>query len=455
MGGKRREASGPVPAQPQIPSRDRDLEEIAPGRHQDSRSEDRQEHPLRIRRTIPPTAAPISPTELLHGFRGIVDGSLANRLEREIREHFGTEHVFLASSGKAALFLILSGLKRMSRRRKVILPAYTCFSVPSAVRMAGLEIVLCDIRPETLDFDYPELAELADHDTLCVIPTHLFGIPSDIAKVREICGRRGIYILEDAAQAMGVESPQGKPGTLGDVAFFSLGRGKTLTCGSGGIILTTDADIAESIRECASESSRVSIVEYLKDIMESVFLAIFLHPSLYWFPKLLPFLKIGETRFCRTFPVHPLTGFKAGLLHDWRAKMELHNRSRSRNAAYYMDALGLAGRMPIYSADRSFLRFPVYAGDKRSKKELCELGDLLGISPMYPSSINNIPEIRDDFHGTACPGAERIAETLVTLPTHAFLEDRDRTAVREAVTDRFRDPRNADCAVTRNASSAC
>ena len=143
-------------------------------------------------RTLPPTAAPISLTDLMHGFYGIANKKLAEKLERELKEYFGVPHAFLVSSGKAALFLILSGLKRLTRKRKVILPAYTCFSVPSAIRMAGLEIVLCDIRPETLDFDFSQLRDLLDDDTMCVISTHLFGIPADVSKVRGLCGNRKI-----------------------------------------------------------------------------------------------------------------------------------------------------------------------------------------------------------------------------------------------------------------------
>ena len=187
--------------------------------------------------------------DLLHGFHGIVNGKSPERLQREIKEYFGKEHVFLVSSGKAALFLILSGLKRLTGKKKVILPAYTCFSVPSSVRMAGLEIVLCDIKKETLDYDYNQLQRLLDDDILCILSIHLFGIPSDVANIRSLIGNRKIFIVEDAAQAMGGSCDGQKLGTLGDVGFFSLGRGKNIACGSGGVVITSSEDIADSIRE--------------------------------------------------------------------------------------------------------------------------------------------------------------------------------------------------------------
>jgi len=388
---------------------------------------------VKIQRTIPPAAAPISLMDFVYGLYGIVNKETVAKLEHEIKEYFETKYVFLASSGKAALFLILSGLKRLSGKNKVIIPAYTCFSVPSAIRMAGLEIVPCDIRPDTLDYDFSELKSLVDEDTLCILSTHLFGIPSDVAKIRDLCGEKGIPVVEDAAQAMGAEHENKKLGTFGDVAFFSLGRGKNITCGSGGIIITSAENIAGSIGKCCSQLESVPTVEYLKDIMEIIFLMIFLHPSLYWFPKSLPFLKIGDTRFYWTFPVRGLTGFKAGLLYNWRKKLESFNRSRSAIADYYIRSLGLKDSMPIYAGAIAYLRFPMYLNGNQSKDKLCESGNSLGISPMYPSPINEIQEIKEDFGNSKYACAERIADTLVALPTHVLLNEKDQWTISEAV----------------------
>jgi dTDP-4-amino-4,6-dideoxygalactose transaminase len=393
---------------------------------------------MRIKRTIPPTAAPISPTDLLYGFYGIANKKLNEKLERELKEYFGATHAFLVSSGKAALFLILSGLKKLTRKRKVIVPAYTCFSVPSAIRMAGLEIVVCDVRPETLDFDFSQLRDLIDDDTMCVISTHLFGVPADVSKVRDLCEHRKIFIIEDAAQAMGAVSGRGKLGTFGDVAFFSLGRGKNITCGSGGIIITSAEDIVDSIRKDYADLEKVPMIEYMKYIVEIVFMMCFLRPELYWLPKSLPFLKIGETRFYRTFPVRKFTGFQAGLLFDWRKKLEALNRSRSGNADGYIEGLELSDGLQIYANGIPYNRFPIYLEGKESKDVLCASGDRIGISPMYPFPIHRIQEIREHLDHRDFGGAETISDTLVTLPTHILLNEKDKLMIREAVKEVFR-----------------
>lgn len=390
---------------------------------------------MNIRRTIPPSAAPVSFKDLVHGFREVMNRNFSASLENELKEYFGTEHVFLVSSGRAALFLILSGLKRLTGKKKVILPAYTCFSVPSSVRMAGLEIVLCDIRPETLDYDFTQLKSLLDDETLCILSTHLFGIPSDVAKVRSLTGDKRIFIVEDVAQAMGGVFDDQKLGTLGDVAFFSLARGKNITCGSGGVIITSAGDIAGSIREEHSNLEKVSMIEYAIKILEIIFQTIFIRPDLYWFPKSLPFLKIGETHYCQAFPVKKFTGFQAGLLHNWRKKLEMMNRSRSDNAKYYIESFQLSGRMPIYDNGMYYNRFPMYLADKTSKDKLCEMGNALGISSMYPSPIHEIKEIKDNYKNVRFEFAELIADTLVTLPTHVLLNGKDRKMICEMVGD--------------------
>jgi dTDP-4-amino-4,6-dideoxygalactose transaminase len=275
------------------------------------------------------------------------NAGVIEKLEKEIREYFSTRFVFLVSSGKAALFLILSGLKLSSKRKKVIIPAYTCYSVPSAIVKAGLDIVLCDVDPDRLDFDFKQLERLIDDDTLCIISTHLFGIPSEIGRIREFVGRKEIFIIEDAAQAMGVVANGKKLGTFGDVAFFSLGRGKNITCGSGGIIITSSEEISENIRKIYQELKREPIKEYVKEIFGIFMMVTFIHPNFYWFPKGLPFLKIGETKYFTDFPIYPLSSFKAGILYHWREQLEIYNEYRIRTAHEYITT-NIFGMCPFF-----------------------------------------------------------------------------------------------------------
>jgi dTDP-4-amino-4,6-dideoxygalactose transaminase len=89
--------------------------------------------------------------------------------------------------------------------------------------------------------------------------------------------------------------------------------------------------------------------------------------------------------------------------------------------------------MPIYADAFAYLRFPMYLNGNHSKDELCESGNLLGISPMYPSPINGIQEIKEYFGNSKYASAEMIADTLVALPTHVLLNEKDKWTISEAV----------------------
>jgi dTDP-4-amino-4,6-dideoxygalactose transaminase len=250
------------------------------------------------------------------------------------------------------------------------------------------------------------------------VPTHLFGIPSDVKNVRRIAEKKGIFVVEDAAQAMGVSRGGEKLGTAGDVAFFSFGRGKNITCGSGGLIATSSPEIAGRIRLLHGGLSPEPFMKSMKSFVEIFVMSLFLSPYLYWFPDGLPFLKLGETVYHPDFPAYRLGGFKTGLLRNWKSRLEQQNGIRRSMTAGYIRELGLNKDVAIYSDAFPCLRFPVYFRDPSRKDAACDSMRHLGVSPMYPTPVNGIREIRDHFPGAAYPMAEHIAGRLATLPTH-------------------------------------
>src|SRR5438045_4127987 len=156
---------------------------------------------MRIGRTLPPAAAPVGWRHVCGGFAALLAGDDSiERLASEIRTEFGVDRVFLMSSGKAGLTLALSAIASLSpNRRNVVIPAFTCFSVPAAVLQAGLRPVVCDIDTETFDFDYTELARVIDQNTLCVVAHHLFGIPAAIDRTDGRCRPYSMTVVEEAA----------------------------------------------------------------------------------------------------------------------------------------------------------------------------------------------------------------------------------------------------------------
>src|SRR3712207_1989135 len=102
---------------------------------------------MRIQRTLPPAAALVTPADVIGSLCGVATRRHKDALEFSVKQYFGVKHVFLVSSGKAALTIALQALHTLSSRLEVILPAYTCFSVPSAVMKAGLQVSVCDVDP--------------------------------------------------------------------------------------------------------------------------------------------------------------------------------------------------------------------------------------------------------------------------------------------------------------------
>jgi perosamine synthetase len=155
---------------------------------------------MKIARTLPPVGYQPFLSDLLGvACRAIsAQGHDVEALEREFVEHFSIRQAFAVSSGKAALTLILRALTALTGRRKVILPAYACYSIPSSIIKAGLDVIPCDIGKDSFDYDYDQLASMLEGDVLCVLSVHLFGIPSDTARLNELCRPKGIFVVEDA-----------------------------------------------------------------------------------------------------------------------------------------------------------------------------------------------------------------------------------------------------------------
>lgn len=193
----------------------------------------------------PPTAGlPLRLRDLLPGGERNLSTALARFL--------GVEHVQLESSGTAAMVIALTALKRLSpARTTVIVPAYTCPLVALAVVQCGLELQLCDLKPDSLDLDPLMLKALCNEQTLAVVPTHLCGRISDIDPALECARAVGAWVIEDAAQGLGSRVGGHSIGTRSDIAFFSLAVGKGLTIFEGGALIAREETIRQALRHAS------------------------------------------------------------------------------------------------------------------------------------------------------------------------------------------------------------
>ncbi len=388
---------------------------------------------MRIGRTLPPAASPIPLLDIIRALPACLHPNvLDDQFKQEIRQEFNCRHCFFLSSGKAALTVILLALKEIyPGRDQVVLPAFTCYSVPAAVKRAGLQIKLCDLAPASLDIDKEKLKNIIINDKnnkkiLCVLPTHLFGCPSDVAGIRTIVGSE-MPIIEDAAQAMGETLHNCKLGTLGDIGFFSLGRGKALSTMEGGIIITDRDDLANSLSPLIDPLTGYSVPDILKVSLKTILTTSLQYPSLFWLPKALPFLRLGETLYEPDFSLRRLSSFHIKLARNWQKRLEHHRRARKKNIAYWRKTLPKGFTLVCCEAASSLIRLPVLAANREQRDSILRQSEQhgLGIMPAYPTLINRIPELAKEFSGQEHPQAEDICRRLLTLPVNEYIQSQD------------------------------
>lgn len=409
---------------------------------------------MRIKRTIPPAASPIYSRNILNGLKGCIRGkSEIERFRSELKDYFGVRHVFLFSSGKAALTSVLLGLHDLHPgRNTVLIPAFCCYSVPSAILRAGLEIRLCDVDPDTLDFDFGLLekavSETATHSVgaaagtgrprssrlLAILPVHLFGLAADVERVRRLGADPEVTVIEDAAQVMGAEVGGRKLGTIGDVGFFSLGRGKALSTVEGGVIVTNRDDIAEAIVQRLNKVPCSGPVEVFRQLALAAGISVFQHPALFGIPKSIPFLRLGDTIFDPGFEVRKLSAFQAGIARGWRDRLAGFSDARRRTGAQWelLKLPAVFGRFfPMDGLQPTYVRYPIRVRERASWVALLKTSQANGLGVMltYPEPVHRIPQLKGHFVGQEFAAAARMSLEILSLPVHPLLSDRDRQRI--------------------------
>jgi dTDP-4-amino-4,6-dideoxygalactose transaminase len=175
-------------------------------------------------------------------------GPEVSAFEMAFAAYCGAQHGVGVGSGTAALELALRGLG-IGPGDEVITTALTFIATAEAISAVGATPVFADIDPRTYNLD-PERVEAAvTAATRAILPVHLYGQPAAMDALAAIARRRGLKLVEDAAQAHGAMHRGWRVGSLGDVACFSFYPGKNLGCyGDGGAVVTNDDRLAARVR---------------------------------------------------------------------------------------------------------------------------------------------------------------------------------------------------------------
>jgi len=181
-------------------------------------------------------------------------GSEVEAFEQEVAEDLGVRHAIGVASGTDALLLSLRALG-IGPGDAVVVPSFTFFATAGAVHNVGATPVFVDVDPHTLNIDPRKVEErLATDPTLraktrAIIPVHLYGQMADMDEIVALSEKFGLYVIEDAAQAIGAEYKGRKAGSVGHLGCFSFFPTKNLGAyGDGGLVVTNDDELAERVR---------------------------------------------------------------------------------------------------------------------------------------------------------------------------------------------------------------
>lgn len=177
----------------------------------------------------------------------LVQGKEVERLEKEIADYIGVEHVIAVSNGTATMHIMLKVLG-IGEGDEVIVPAFSYVSTANVVELVGAKPVFVDIDIQTFNIDCKIIESKITTKTKAILAVHEFGLAANVIELKAICNKHKLLFLEDAACALGASINNKKTGSFGHSASFSLHPRKAITSGEGGLITTNDYSFAEKCR---------------------------------------------------------------------------------------------------------------------------------------------------------------------------------------------------------------
>lgn len=176
-------------------------------------------------------------------------GPEVEKLEKAMCEYIGCKYAIGVSSGTDALLIALMAID-IRPGDEIIVPTYSFFATAGVVSRLNAIPVFVDSDPVTFNIDPKEIESKITPATKAVIPVHLYGQSAEMDEINSIAKKHGIKVIEDGAQAIGVQYKDGrKVGVLGDIGCFSFFPSKNLGCfGDGGLVTTNDDALGEKLR---------------------------------------------------------------------------------------------------------------------------------------------------------------------------------------------------------------
>jgi perosamine synthetase len=328
------------------------------------------------------------------------------QFEKEFAKFVGAKHAVAVSSGTAALHASLLAVG-IQPGDEVVVPSFTFSATAGAVVLAGAKPAFADIDADTYCITRESIEAVLTRATKAIMPVHMYGLCADMDPIAELAHNRGIVVIEDAAQAHGAEYNGRKAGSLGDAACFSFYPGKNMTTGEGGMITTSDDDLAEQLKRIRTHGEE--------------------RP--YWVARQGHNYRMPE--------------MAAAIGAIQLKRLPSFLQDRRKNAEYLTEKLGVLGKlvMPREPAGRKhawYLFTPRLRGANAGKRnKLVEKlrSKNIGCSVYYESPVHMLPFYRDlqSTRRSALPETERACRQVFSLPVHPMLKQAELQYVTDSV----------------------
>lgn len=387
---------------------------------------------------IPSFKLSVSYKELNMTFTEVLFGSAFDEVdlfERSFAQYLGVKYAIGMPSARWGLYHILKGLN-LKEGDEVILPAFTYFAVPAAIVKAGLKPVFVDISSENLNISARDIIKNITQRTRAIIPTHLCGFACGMNEILDIAGKYNIFVIEDCAQSLGAEYKNNKLGSLGCAAYFTFGITKHFTTLDGGMVVTNDKKLADSIRSSVKAAYPVRKKDLFLKLLKGYVMKLSTSPILfrcvYYTMRMFLFFGIDiiksifheKNLLIGDLSVYgQLSGAQARLGLAQLSGLDKENTARI-GAGSMMYAL-LSGSnkimIPLLEKDARniFSSCPVLIKDKyKIRKKLLEKG--IDVSTGYLQDCSRLvmfKEFRRD-----CPNASRVEKEVIYLPVYPGLK---------------------------------
>ena len=344
----------------------------------------------------------------LLGTGQFVGGAAVERFESEWAGYCGTKHAVGVGNGTDALHLVLRGLG-IGPGDEVIVPANTFVATVEAVVLAGATPRFADVDPETALLTDEHVEAVVTPATRAVVVVHLYGQMPDMDALGAVAARRGLLLVEDAAQAHGATWRGIRAGAFGVAGCFSFYPGKNLGgFGDAGAVVTSDADLADRLRSMR-DHGRVPGGHYAHE-------------------------RLGTNSRLDAAQAVVLSA-KLGRLDGWNAARRLlANHYRELLPA---DAATLV-RQPADSRGVHHLLVVRVRDRDRVRRHLAAEGIATGIH--YPTPCHLMRPYSQYADGPL-PAVEEAATELVSLPMYPHLRRADVARVCEVLAEAARDGR--------------